>query len=94
MRKVTITKSMPEHEAKRKLRALSRQKANQEEGLDDIIAELKRYEKKFGVSTLEFYWKFCTGKMGDDMDVIEWTGLYETYMILVQDLARPKAAAR
>ena len=94
MRKVTITKNMPEHEVKRKLRALARQKVNPEEGLDDLVEWLKQFEKKFGMSTIEFYQKFCTGKMGDDMDVIQWAGLYEAYMILVQDLARPKAAAR
>jgi len=93
MRKVLITKSMPEHEAKRKLRALGRQKGNRKEDLSDLIGELKRYEKKFGMSTLEFYWKFCTGKMGDDMDVIKWAGLYKAYMILVQDLANPKATS-
>jgi hypothetical protein len=94
MRRVTITHNMPEHEAKRKLRWLGRQKKNRNEGFDDLIAELKRYEKKFGMSTLEFYEKFCRGKMDDSSDVLIWAGLYEAYMILVQDLAKPKVAAR
>ena len=94
MRSVRITKSMSEHEVKRKLRWLSQQKRNRKDGFDDLIAELKRFEKKFGMSTLEFYEKFCRGKMGDDMDIIEWAGPYEAYMIVMQDVAKPKAATQ
>lgn len=94
MRSVTITKSMSEHEAKRKLRWLSQQKRNRKDGFADLLAELKRFEKKFGMSTLEFYEKFCRGKMEDSTDVLVWVGLYEAYMLLVQDLAKPKVAAR
>jgi hypothetical protein len=96
MRKVTITKSMPEHEAKRKLRELGRQKGKPKDGLNDLVQWLKQFEKKFGMSTIEFYQKFRAGKMGDSMDVIEWAGLYEAYLILILDVANPaiKAAIR
>jgi hypothetical protein len=94
MRRVVITKSMPEHEAKRKIRALGRRRSKKDDGLKDLVQELKRFEKKFGMSTVEFYEKFCTGKMGDERDVIIWSGLYKAYMILALDRDRPKAAAR
>lgn len=96
MRKITITKSMPEYEVKRKLRefAREREKVSPEEDLDLLVEELKRFEKKFGMSTVEFYRKFCAGKMGDSMDVIKWAGLYEGYMIIMQHRAKSEAAMR
>jgi hypothetical protein len=94
MGKVTITKSMSEHEAKRLLRSISEPKATVEEGLDDLLESLKEYEQKFGMSTLEFYRKFIAGKMGDDMDVIAWAGLYEIFVMMSQELTGAKGAAR
>jgi hypothetical protein len=46
------------------------------------------------MSTVEFYRKFCAGKMGDSMDVIEWAGLYKGYLRLMQRLTKRKSAAR
>ncbi len=94
MRKVTITKSMPEHEAKRLLRSLAQPEGTVEEGLDDLIDALKQFEKKYGMSTLEFYQKFRAGETGDDMDVIEWAGLFEAFMILNQERAGTRKATR
>ena len=94
MRKLVITKSMFEHEVKQRLRELARTKVGVEEGLDLLVEDLKKFEQKFGMSTVEFYRKFCAGKMGDDMDVIEWAGLYEGYVNLVQRLTKQKTAAR
>jgi hypothetical protein len=96
MRKVTITKSMPEHEVKRRLREFARQreKTSPEEDLDALVEELKQFEKKFGMSTVEFYRKFCAGKMGDSMDVIKWAGLYEGYVSIMRARTKSKVAAR
>jgi hypothetical protein len=94
MRKVTITKRMSDHEVKRKLRELARTKVSVEEGLDLLVDDLKEFEQKFGMSTVEFYRKFCAGKMGDDNDVIEWAGLYRGYIRLLQRLTKRKTAAR
>lgn len=94
MRKVVITKNMPEHEAKRKLRELTEQQVDPDADVDLLIEDLKEFERKFGMSTVEFYRRFCAGEMGDDLETIKWAGLYEAYMIIMQDTARPKAAAR
>jgi hypothetical protein len=94
MGKVTITKSMSEQEAKRLLRSISEPRGTIEEGLDDLLDALKEFEKKFGMSTLEFYRKFLAGQMGDDMDVIEWAGLFEAFMLLSQERRNGKRAAR
>jgi hypothetical protein len=85
---------MSEHEAKRKLRELTEQKVDPEQDFDELVEDLKRFERQFGMSTVEFYRKFRAGKMGDDADVIEWAGLYKAYMIVMQDSAKPRAATR
>jgi hypothetical protein len=98
MRKVTITKRMSDHEVKRRLREFARERGrtSPEKDLDLLVEELKRFEKQYGISTVEFYRKFCAGKMGDSMDVIEWAGLYEGYMIIMRKRhrARSKVATR
>jgi hypothetical protein len=86
---------MPEHEVKRLLRSMAEEpEGTTQEGLDDLLDALRQYEKKFKMSTLEFYPKFLTGKMGDETDVLVWAGLYEAYMMLSQDLAGTKTATR
>lgn len=93
MRKLVITKSMSEHEVKQRLRefARERQRTTPEKDLDLLVEELKRFEQKFGMSTVEFYRKFDAGKLGDDKDVILWAGLYEGYMSIMQRRQRAKA---
>lgn len=44
---------------------------------EDIEAELRKFEERYGLSSAEFYDKYNRGEMGDSEDVIEWAGLYE-----------------
>jgi len=85
---------MSEHEVKRLLRSLSEPDDKTGDDLADLLDALREYEKKFGMSTLEFYPRFLMGKMGDDTDMLVWAGLYEAYMILSRDLAGVRAAAQ
>ena len=45
--------------------------------LNDIYKEMRYFEKKYGIKTEEFYEKFVSGALGDDMDFFEWKALKE-----------------
>jgi len=84
MAKVTIRYStMSDTERKRALRALA-QPADIEETVRALIRSLKHYERKYGLSTVEFYAKFLAGEMGDRLELIEWAGDYEQYVRLTE----------
>ena len=42
-------------------------------------------EKKYRMSSQEFYDRFDQGEMGDDMDFIRWAGEFETLKQLKRD---------
>lgn len=43
----------------------------------NIELDLKSYEKKYQLSTEDFYQKYSAGKFGDDTDYMIWAGIYE-----------------
>jgi len=43
----------------------------------NIQLDLKTFEKKYGLSSNDFYQKFKSGEYGDDEDYIIWAGIYE-----------------
>jgi hypothetical protein len=93
MRKVTIHYGkMSDTERKRALGELA-QPVNVEETMRTLVRHLKRYERKFGLSTVEFYAKFLAGEMGDSFEVIEWASDYEQYVRLTEAY-REKAAGQ
>ncbi len=46
-------------------------------GIINIQFDLKNFEKKYGLSSNDFYQKFKSGEFGDDEDYIIWAGIYE-----------------
>ena len=42
-----------------------------------IQIDLNEFEKKYEMSTLNFYGKFEKGELGDSKDFIIWSGIYE-----------------
>ena len=46
-------------------------------GIINIQLDLKSFEKKYGLSSNDFYQKFKSGEYGDDEDYIIWAGIYE-----------------
>ena len=46
-------------------------------GIVNIQLDLKSFEKKYGLSSKDFYHKFTSGKFGDDEDYMIWAGIYE-----------------
>lgn len=47
--------------------------------LNDIYSSMRYFEKKYGMKTEEFYKKFTSGSLGDDMDFFEWKASAELY---------------
>ncbi|HHT9146153.1 MAG: hypothetical protein Q7J76_09785 [Candidatus Brocadiaceae bacterium] len=46
--------------------------------------ELKAFERAYGVKSSVFFKKFSEGKMGDDMDFIEWSSIYQMHNRLIE----------
>ncbi|MDM8548725.1 hypothetical protein QUF72_01555 [Desulfobacterales bacterium HSG2] len=42
-----------------------------------LEAKLRVFEKKYSLSSEEFYERFQEGKIGDDQDFFEWKALFE-----------------
>lgn len=40
---------------------------------------LKEFENKYNLKSNEFYEKFEAGKLGDSVDYLEWSGIYELH---------------
>ncbi|MBC8457201.1 MAG: hypothetical protein H8D67_04295 [Deltaproteobacteria bacterium] len=91
MPKVTIrSKEVSIKEARKMFREAVKQ-ATPEVVLNELLKELKQFEQKFSMSTVEFYRQYRAGKMGDSRDVMRWAAFYESYMNVVKTLT-PKSA--
>ncbi|MCZ7372988.1 MAG: hypothetical protein O8C60_04935 [Candidatus Methanoperedens sp.] len=53
--------------------------------LNDIQESIRYFEKKYGMKTEEFYKKFVSGALGDDMDFFEWKASYEIFNELKEE---------
>ena len=47
---------------------------------DEWSERLHEVEERFGDSTIEFYRRYASGKLGDDDDRMMWAGLYRLYL--------------
>ena len=54
--------------------------------LQRLEERLSAYEKRHVLSSAAFYAKFRAGEMGDDMDVVEWSVLWEMLQATLQRL--------
>lgn len=53
--------------------------------IDAIVAltkHLATYETRYGMTSEEFYDKFCKGLMEDSIDFIEWANDYQHFLAL------------
>ncbi|CAN2040688.1 conserved hypothetical protein [Candidatus Magnetomoraceae bacterium gMMP-15] len=48
--------------------------------------DLKQFETRYQMTSLEFYEKFENGLLGDEMDFFEWSGLIELKNDLLEKL--------
>lgn len=54
--------------------------------ISDLENQLKKYETQYQMSSADFYHKFRTGELGDDMDFFEWSVFYEMLLSAQQEL--------
>lgn len=47
---------------------------------DALCRLLQENEKRSGMSSIEFFNRYTTGKLGDAREYIEWAGLYRVYL--------------
>ena len=72
--------------------SLAMQRKALQAGLKRTKARLKAFEKDFGQTSQTFYRAYQQGAMGDDEQVMEWAGEWETYQELKQALDLLKEA--
>lgn len=56
---------------------ISHQLARDQADLQVLQRDLAELERKYGVSSEEFYEKFQAGQMSDEADFMEWNALYK-----------------
>ncbi|HIE26353.1 TPA: hypothetical protein EYP66_03615 [Candidatus Poribacteria bacterium] len=86
MPKVTIRSKDVTTKGARKIFREAAKQATPEVVLGELLKELKQFEQKFSMSTVEFYRQYCMGEMGDSRDVMRWAAFYESYMNVVKTL--------
>ena len=57
----------------------------EKEKMSNIEIDLKNFEKKYNLTSKDFYKKFESGEIGDDEDYIIWAGIHE---MLIQNRKR------
>jgi len=54
--------------------------------LTNLYDSIQYFEKKYGMKTEEFYTKFSSGSLGDDMDFFEWKASSDVYNELKEEI--------
>ena len=60
--------------------------------LDALVRLLATYEKRYKMSSSEFYTQYKSGKVGDSKDFIEWAGDYQHYIDLKREIEQKLSA--
>jgi len=56
---------------------LSYKTAQLEKAIFNIEKDLRKFERKYNISSQAFYQQFDEGKFGDEDDYMVWSGIYE-----------------
>lgn len=57
---------------------------NYEVEIKRLYKELNNFERTYGMKSSIFFKKFSVGKLGDNMDFVEWSSLYQMYNRLME----------
>ncbi len=93
MAKVTIRFHETTPQQRRKMIRDLAKRVDINESLEELIVALRKFEDKYGISTIEFYARFAAGKMGDSADFVDWAGDFMIYQRLVQKYFRRQSKA-
>jgi hypothetical protein len=58
------------------------------DALDALLRSLAAFEQKYRMASDEFYAQYLAGKLEDSKDFVEWSGDYQHYISLKQELER------
>ena len=50
-----------------------------EKSILSLKLDLTKFEEQYQMTSAEFYQQFCQDKLGDEVDFIVWSGLYEIW---------------
>ncbi len=50
--------------------------------LEEVVEALKKYERKYGMTSKEFYEKWKKGETYLVSESVDWRGLFEAYQVL------------
>jgi hypothetical protein len=93
MAKVTIKFHETTPQQRRKMIRDLAKRVDINESPEELITTLRKFEDKYGMSTIEFYARFMAGKMGDSADFMDWAGDFVIYQRLVQKYFRRQTKA-
>ena len=68
--------------------ALEREKKVISSSIEISQKKLKDFEKRYQLSTSDFFAKYQKGEMGDGADIIDWAGEYKMLLKLEDDLKK------
>lgn len=57
-----------------------------EQQIKEIEIDLQNFEQQYQLSSQQFYQQFKAGKLGDNMDFIEWSASYQMWCSLQERL--------
>lgn len=58
--------------------------------IEKVKETLKPFENRFQMNSDEAWKKYQKGELGDDINIMEWMGLYENYIAFYKQLNRIK----
>jgi len=54
--------------------------------IEDVEIDLRTFEQQYQLSSEEFYQQFKKGKLGDEIDFVEWNAFYQMWFSLQERL--------
>ncbi|HED05683.1 MAG TPA: hypothetical protein ENI61_03245 [Ignavibacteria bacterium] len=70
---------------------MKKQRTTYDSSVDALVSVSKRlslYEKKYNMTSENFYYKYTNGEMTDDNEMIEWANDYQHYIVLKIEIER------
>ncbi len=55
-----------------------------DEEIKRLNKELRMFERTYGMKSSVFYRKFSEGRVGDNMDFVEWSSIYQMHKHLLE----------
>lgn len=65
---------------------ISQELAESRQKNQELEAEIQRFEQQYQMSSAEFYQRFHSGELGDELDWVEWNAFYQMWMTLQEQI--------